>query len=1456
MLEGHDNCGFGLIAHTQGQESHRLIRLAMQGLGRLQHRGGVAADGKTGDGCGLLLRLPVDFFRTLAAEQDWRLSRRFAVGMLFLPRDPDRAAQVRQLLEKELEVETLSIAGWRPVPVDESVLGPIAHGCRPRIEQVLVNAPPGWRKRELERRLFMARRRLEKRLTDQGLDAYVVSLSCLVIVYKALVLAADLPRFYPDLADLRLTSSICLFHQRFSTNTLPRWPLAQPFRYLAHNGEINTIAGNRHWARARAYKLASPLLPDLPQARPFICEDGSDSQSMDNMLELLLAGGMDLFRAMRLIMPPAWEQDGTLSDERKAFFEFNSMHMEPWDGPAGVVMCDGRFAACQLDRNGLRPARWVQTDDGLFTLASEVGIWDYAADEVVAKGRVGPGQLLAVDSYSGRIWQSDAIDDELGARHPYRDWLERSHQELVPFEALPASQAGQRDFGDDRLRRYQKHFGLSREELHEVLLVLGRDGKEPIGSMGDDTPLAVLSNQPRSLYDYFRQRFAQVTNPPMDPLREAFVMSLTTCIGREHNVFCETAGLGRRVQFASPVLLYSDLRQLQNLDQAHFKSHRLSLAFPDDQPMDQAITALCDQAERAARQGAVLLVLTDRDIDQDRLQIPAPLAVGAVQQRLVTRELRCDTNILVESATVRDAHHFAVLLGLGATAVYPYLAFESLAALADGGHLEADAKTVLLNYRNGIDAGLRKILSKMGISTIASYRGSALFDQLGLAEEISALCFPRLTSPIGGDGFDALSAQQRQWRDQAGLPGPLPLGGLLKFMPGGEFHAWQPQVVQLLQEAVQSPSPEAWQGYSDQVHARPVTYLRDLLSVQSDRPPISLEEVEPAEALYPRFDTAAMSIGALSPEAHQALARAMNTLGGRSNSGEGGEAPARRRSEARSKIRQIASGRFGVTPEYLATAEVLQIKMAQGAKPGEGGQLPGHKVTAEIAALRHATVGTTLISPPPHHDIYSIEDLAQLIFDLRAVNPRASISVKLVAVQGVGTIACGVAKAGADHITLSGYDGGTGASPLSSIKYAGSPWELGLAESHQALIREGLRDQVTLQVDGGLKTGRDVIKAALLGADSFGFGTAPMVALGCRYLRICHLNNCATGVATQDQRLRRDHFLGVQEQVQHFFQMLAQEVRQQLAELGVASLAKLRGKAHWLRPRGELDLSRLTTRAQGPDFPIVRHRPEPGLNAAILADAEAAGAGRQPWLAHYPINNTDRAVPAALAGRLALDFGDTGSPQPIHLNFRGQAGQSFGAFLVPGMEVRLTGDANDYVAKGMAGGTLVLQPPGGSRFEASQSLIMGNTCLFGATGGQLFAAGQAGERFAVRNSGATAVVEGLGDHGCEYMTAGLVMVLGATGRNFGAGMTGGLALVLDLDPLYLSAEPLQVKGAGQVAGASVLIKRLLQSHLEHSRSAQALALLDDWPASLARFSLVGPKGQAMSRYLPSAEEVV
>ncbi|OAN14120.1 glutamate synthase [Photobacterium jeanii] len=1462
-----DNCGFGLIAHIEGETSHKLVRTAISALDRMTHRGGIAADGKTGDGCGLLMKKPTAFYRLIAEEHNWKLANEFALGMLFLSQDPVKAEQARTIISEELTKETLTIAGWRDVPINPQVLGPIAKASLPDIAQVFINAPAGWKPRDIDRRLYIARRRIEQRINDDP-DFYICSLSTQVTVYKGLCMPADLPKFYSDLGDLRLESSICLFHQRFSTNTQPRWPLAQPFRYLAHNGEINTIAGNRQWARARGYKFASPLLPDLQTAAPFVNETGSDSSSLDNMLELFLAGGMDLFRAMRMLVPPAWQNHPDMDPELRAFYDFNSMHMEPWDGPAGIVMSDGRYAACNLDRNGLRPSRYVITKDKLITLASEVGIWDYAPDEVAEKGRVGPGELLVIDTKFGKIWHSKDIDNELMARHPYKEWLDSHVKRLTPFEELDDDQVGSRSLSDTELGSYQKLFGVSREELDQVLRVIGENGQEATGSMGDDAPMAVLSSKERAITDYFRQMFAQVTNPPIDPLREKHVMSLATCIGREMNVFCETDGHAYRVAFKSPVLLYSDLVQLLELDSQYYRNSIIDINYnPQEKDLKQAIIDLCDQAERLVQSGTVLIVLSDRGINKDKLPIPAAMAVGAVQNRLVNANLRCDANIVVETATARDPHQFAVLLGFGATAVYPYLAYESLAQQIDNGAINKPYRDVMVNFRDGINKGLFKIMSKMGISTIASYRCSRLFEAVGLHQEIIDLCFPGTASRISGANFedfqqDSINLSRRAWLKRK----PIDHGGLLKYVHGGEFHAYNPDVVGTLQQAVKSGDYQDYLAFAREVNDRPVAALRDLLTLSELQDPIAIEQVEAATELYKRFDSAAMSIGALSPEAHEALAIAMNRLGGHSNSGEGGEDPRRFGNERNSRIKQVASGRFGVTPHYLVNADVIQIKVAQGAKPGEGGQLPGHKVTTEIAKLRYAVPGVTLISPPPHHDIYSIEDLAQLIFDLKEINPQAMVSVKLVSEPGVGTIATGVAKAYADLITISGYDGGTGASPLTSVKYAGSPWELGLAETQQALVANGLRHKIRLQVDGGLKTGLDVVKAAILGAESFGFGTAPMVALGCKYLRICHLNNCATGVATQDETLRQDYFKGLPEQVMNYFIGLGQEVRELLAKLGVEKLTDLIGRTDLLTAvegfsakQTKLDLTSLLATPKPVEGKTVycseANTPfdEAALSNTLLAEALPAIESRSGGDFYHDIRNTDRSIGARLSGEIAQRYGNQGmASSPINLHLTGTAGQSFGVWNAGGLNLYLVGDANDYVGKGMTGGKVVIHPPIGSAFASHQASIIGNTCLYGATGGKLFAAGTAGERFAVRNSGAIAVVEGAGDNACEYMTGGIVAILGNTGVNFGAGMTGGFAYILDESGDFTGRVNPELVEALPLAGLQIHqehLRGLIDRHLQETGSSRAQAILADFDQWIPKFYLAKPKSADVNTLL-------
>ena len=1357
------------------------------------------------------------------------------------------------------------MVGWREVPIDSSSCGPIALETLPRIEQVFVNSHDK-SAQELTVSLYVARRKTELALSEDE-DFYVCSLSNTVLSYKGLVMPADLTSFYKDLGDERLETAICVYHQRFSTNTAPRWPLAQPFRTIAHNGEINTVEGNRNWANARSSKFETELLPNLQDLHPIVNTTGSDSSSLDNMVELMTAGGMEIYRAVRMLIPPAWQNVETMDPELRAFYEYNSMHMEPWDGPAGLVMTDGRTAVCMLDRNGLRPSRWVMTADGIICTASEVGTYDYKPEDVVAKGRIGPGQILAIDTRTGEVLHTEDVDNRLKSANPYKQWL---RQQSTRLEATMRDQDLEfKVFSPDLLKTHMKMYQVSFEERDQVIRPLVEMAQEAVGSMGDDTPMAVLSQRVRPITDYFRQQFAQVTNPPIDPLREAVVMSLETCLGAERNVFDDTPEHAHRIILSSPVLSARKYQKLYSNELEGFKNYYINLNYDSQVSLQTAIEKLCDEAEKEVRDGKAILILSDRNIKQGTLPIPAAMATGAVHHRLVKTGLRCDTNIIVDTGSARDSHQMAVLFGFGATAVYPYLAYRVINDMVATGEIQGDEITCHANYRKGINKGLLKILSKMGISTIASYRGAQLFEAIGLSSEVVNLCFKGVASRIEGVGFCDLQREQELLAENAWkLRKPIDQGGMLKFVHGKEYHAYNPDVVRNIQKAVQENNSGAYEEYAALVNERPVATLRDLFKLKQVKS-ISLDEVEPVTEIFKRFDSAAMSLGALSPEAHEALAMAMNDLGGRSNSGEGGEDPARYGTNRRSKIKQIASGRFGVTPHYLVNADVLQIKVAQGAKPGEGGQLPGGKVNELIAKLRYSVPGVTLISPPPHHDIYSIEDLAQLIFDLKQVNPAALVSVKLVSRPGVGTIAAGVAKAYADLITISGYDGGTAASPLTSIRHAGSPWEIGLSETHQALSINGLRDKVRVQTDGGLKTGLDVIKAAILGAESFGFGTLPMVALGCKYLRICHLNNCATGIATQQDYLRSKHFIGTVEMVKQLFTFIAEETRQWLAKLGVRSLEELVGRTDLLeiipgstdKQKG-LDLTPILKNDymdpnQIQTCQVEKNPPfDPGtLNQNIVKTCADAVTGKQGGEFEFTITNCDRSVGATLSGEIAKLYGNKGmSDKPLSLRFNGVAGQSFGVWNAGGLNLYLEGDANDYVGKGMAGGKIVICPPQESAFETQKTSIVGNTCLYGATGGQMFAAGCAGERFGVRNSGASAVIEGAGDHCCEYMTGGQITVLGNTGSNFGAGMTGGFAYVLDLDRSFVDKYNHELVEIHRISNYSMEeyrnhLRSVISEYCNETQSKWGQHILENFDDYIAKFWLVKPKAASLGELL-------
>lgn len=1458
-----ENCGFGLIAHMDGKPSHWLVKTAIHALERLTHRGAIAADGKSGDGCGLLLKKPDSFLRGVAEELGYKLADHYAAGMVFLNAEPAMAEAAREKLQQELIDEGLQVVGWRVVPINPDACGAESLRTLPQIEQLFVNCPAGMNDSTFERHLYIARRRCEKAIEPHDNMFYVPTLSGNVISYKGLVMPENLPVFYQDLNNDALESALCVFHQRFSTNTWPQWRLAQPFRYLAHNGEINTVQGNRNWSVARGHKFEAPDLP-MADVRPLVSMTGSDSNSLDNMLEALLAGGVSVFRAMRLLIPPAWQNVDTMDPELRAFYEYNSMHMEPWDGPAGIVLTDGKHAACSMDRNGLRPARWVITKDRHITLASEIGVYDYQPEDVVSKGRLKPGQMIAANTETGELLLPQDIDEMLKSAQPYKEWMRDNAKRL---ESRLKEDASASTFEDETLDTYQKLYQVTFEERDQIIRVLAENGQEAVGSMGDDTPFPVLSKNVRSPYDNFRQQFAQVTNPPIDPIREQIVMSLETCFGRERNMFIESPEHAQRVLVDSPVLSNSKFKQLLKLDKKNYKHELIELHYDAQSTLEDAIRAVSDRAVQAVKSGTVLLILTDRNISPDKIPLHALFATGAVHHRLIQEGLRCDANIVVETGTARDPHHFAVLLGYGATAVYPYLAYEVIQQMQRSGEItEQDNGSLLKNYRKGINKGLFKVTSKMGISTIASYRGAQLFESVGLHQDVVDLCFKNTTNRVSGIHFTDFDLDQRKlcklaWNKRKSIS----QGGLLKFIHGGEDHAYNPDVVGTLQQAVKNGDYDKFKEYTKLVDQRSPLALRDMLALREDVKPIPLDEVEPIEDIVKRFDSAAMSLGALSPEAHQHLAEAMNALGGRSNSGEGGEAPERcYNPKTKSKIKQVASGRFGVTPAYLRSAEVMQIKIAQGAKPGEGGQLPGHKVNDTIAKLRFCKPGVSLISPPPHHDIYSIEDLAQLIYDLKQVNPNGLVSVKLVAEAGVGTIAAGVAKAYADLITISGYDGGTGASPLTSVKYAGSPWELGLTETHQILRANDLRDKVRLQTDGGLKTGLDVIKAAILGAESFGFGTGPMIAMGCKYLRICHLNNCATGVATQNNILRMQHYKGEVQWVINYFRFIAQQVRELLAQLGCRNLTDLIGRTDLLsringytRKQQNLDMTAiLSDGGVAADKPRYCTQPknEPfdkgELAEQMVRDALPAIENKSGGEFSYTVQNTNRSIGARLSGEIGLRHGDTGmESDPIVVRLTGTAGQSFGVWNAGGLHMYLEGDANDYVGKGMAGGKLVLYPPSGSNFKSHETAIIGNTCLYGATGGKLFAAGMAGERFAVRNSGCTTVVEGVGDHGCEYMTGGVVAVLGSTGVNFGAGMTGGFAYVYDEqntfgDNYNHDVEIVRI-APEHMEAHRVYLRELIEEFVRETGSERGKYLLENFVDTVGKFWLIKPKAATL-----------
>ena len=1449
-----DNCGFGLIANIQGKSSRKIVIDSIEALKSMKHRGAIGSDGKTGDGCGLMLNINKDFFiKLIKDEQNINLSNRFAIGQLFYFKDFE---SLKPKIIKIFSDEGLKLVAKRDVPINKNILGHIALDCIPNIYQIFIESKNNTMSdEEFETALLQSRKFIEEiYLNDEKL--YFCSFSAKTIVYKGLMLPSDIENFYIDLQSNQFTSSICVFHQRFSTNTSPRWHLAQPFRLLAHNGEINAIRGNRNWSHARSNIFETPQIPKIQKFKQIVNETGSDSSALDNMLEILVSGGINILKSIRMIIPPAWQNAQLIDPDVRSFHEYNSMHMEPWDGPAGIVMSDGKWAICFLDRNGLRPARYQIDIFNNITIASETGVNPVRNENIKSKGRISPGGLIAINTENSEILSEEDIDNALKNGATYRKWLKDNaiyiESSLDKYEGPGLKKISSEDF-----KICSKLFLLYKEERTSVIKPLAIDSQEGTGSMGDDTALAVMSKMHRQIYDYFRQQFAQVTNPPIDSLRESSVMSLETCFGPELNVFEESSEHAKRLVTASPVLSYKKLQSI--LINPYFKCDEIKLAYKKDDNLSSALKILQKKAVNSIKKGNTIIHLDESLPDKNSIPINALLAVGSVHQKLVELGLRSKANIIVTSSSARDTHQIACLIGFGATAVYPTLAYQTILDLTDRNELIGSPHENCARYRKGVNKGLLKIISKMGISTISSYRGSQLFEIIGLNSDVVDLCFTNTESRIGGKNLEALDKEIKALNDYARSNlSEINIGGLLKYVHGGEYHTYNPEIVKKLQEAVSTGSQETYNEYANLVDNRPPAMLRDLLQLKEvSKKDNTKSNLESIEKIIKRFDSAGMSLGSLSPKAHETLAEAMNTLGARSNSGEGGEGKHRYGTLKMSKIKQVASGRFGVTPHYLVNAEVLQIKIAQGAKPGEGGQLPGGKVNKLIAELRYSTPGITLISPPPHHDIYSIEDLAQLIYDLKQVNPKALVSVKLVSEPGVGTIAVGVAKAYADLITISGHDGGTGASPLTSIRYAGSPWELGLAESHQSLRDAGLRHKVRLQTDGGMKTGLDVIKAAILGAESFGFGTGPMISMGCKYLRICHLNNCATGVATQRKDLIDQHFIGEKEKVINYFKFIANDVREHLRKIGVNKLKDIIGQTQFLKQVTDIEdqlksinlsglLEKDELNKESYFCTVERNSPwdKGNLSQKIIKQSKNIIDEDKKGTLNFNISNTDRSIGARISGYIAEKFGEEGLSKKLSLKFNGSAGQSFGCWNANNLHLILNGDANDYVGKGMNGGRIIIKNY--AKYASNKtSVLAGNTCLYGATGGELFISGSVGERFAVRNSGASAVVEGAGDHCCEYMTGGHVTVLGSVGLNFGAGMTGGFAYVLDEDRTFFDKCNRGLVNLERISMEEMqphrkFLKEILQKHYKFTKSSKAKLIIDDFERYEPYFWLVIP----------------
>ena len=1460
----HDACGVGMLVNIQGGKSHELVESALKVLENMRHRGAEGADNKTGDGAGIMLQIPHEFILLQGIPVPEK--GKYGTGLLFLPKDGKDQAVILSVIIEEIEKEGLTLMHLRNVPTCPEILGEAALANEPDIKQIFIT---GFTESETaDRKLYIIRKRIENRIRKSDIptreDFYIVSLSTKNIVYKGMLSSLQLRNYFPDLTNSYFTSGLALVHSRFSTNTFPTWGLAQPFRLLAHNGEINTIRGNRGWMEARESVLSSPALGDIREIRPIVQPGMSDSASLDNVLEFLLMSGLSLPHAMAMLVPESFNEKNPISEDLKAFYEYHSILMEPWDGPAALLFSDGRYAGGMLDRNGLRPARYLITQGGMMVVASEVGVMDFEPGDIKEKGRLQPGKILLIDTEKGEIYYDGELKKQLAEAKPYRTWLAGNRIELDELKSGRKVSHSVENY-DSMLRI----FGYSKEDVERLIVPMCTTGAEPINSMGNDTPLAVLSDKPQLLYNYFRQQFAQVTNPPIDPIREELVMSLTEYIGAVGmNILTPSENHCKMVRLNHPILNNAQLDILCNIRYKGFKTVKLPLLFEvvkGCQGLQEALATLCKQAEESVNEGVNYIVLSDRDVDAAHAAIPSLLAVSAVHHHLISVGKRVQTALIVESGEIREVMHAALLLGFGASALNPYMAFAVIDKLVNEKEIQLDYATAEKKYIKSVCKGLFKIMSKMGISTIRSYRGAKIFEAVGLSEELSNAYFGGLSSRIGGIRLDEVARDAIAFHEEGmevlkkkGEAELLPNHGLYAFRKDGEKHAWNPETISTLQLATRLGSYKKFKEFTAMVDSKesPI-FLRDFLDFR--RAPISIDRVEPVENIVQRFVTGAMSYGSISREAHEAMAIAMNKLHGRSNTGEGGEDRARFMpredgTSLRSAIKQVASGRFGVTAEYLVNADEIQIKIAQGAKPGEGGQLPGFKVDEVIAKTRHSIPGISLISPPPHHDIYSIEDLAQLIFDLKNVNPRAKISVKLVAESGVGTIAAGVAKAKADLIVISGAEGGTGASPASSIRYAGISPELGLSETQQTLVLNGLRGQVMLQVDGQLKTGRDIILMAMLGAEEFGFATSALIVLGCVMMRKCHQNTCPVGVATQNEELRK-RFRGRSEYLVNFFTFLAQEVREYLAEIGVERLDDIIGrtdlivrkpddgiKKHQLISFDKL-LARVDNEAAIRHVTDQQHGIDHVKDVEMLHAAAEAVENQKEISLEYTIANTDRACGAMLSGVIATKYGEKGLPEhTLNVKFKGSAGQSFGAFLVPGVNFKLEGEANDYLGKGLSGGRIAVLPPVRSNFEAEKNTIAGNTLLYGATSGEVYINGRAGERFAVRNSGATAVVEGVGDHCCEYMTGGRVVVLGQTGRNFAAGMSGGVAYVWNRDGNFDYFCNMEMVELSLIEEASYRkeLHELIRQHYLYTGSKLARTMLDDWPRYADQFIQVVP----------------